>query len=95
MKARLVEVLLYVHGHHKDYYSIRDGEPKTATSTFTQLRSSEPTQFFFNVALRSQRLYGTIREVPSTSTSTFTQLLSSEHGCCFHSLIIPKPFVGR
>ena len=30
-------MLLYVHRDHKDYYSIRDKEPWTATSTFTLL----------------------------------------------------------
>ena len=35
--ARLVEVLLYVHRNRR---LIRDGEPRTATSTFTQLLSS-------------------------------------------------------
>ena len=34
----LVEVLLYVHRNRR---LIRDGEPRTATSTFTQLLSSE------------------------------------------------------
>ena len=34
-------VMLYVHRDHKDYYSIRDGEPRMATSIFTQLLSSE------------------------------------------------------
>ena len=33
-----VEVLLYVH---RNRWLIRDGEPRTATSTFTQLLSSE------------------------------------------------------
>ena len=35
---------------------VRDGEPRTATSTFTQSLSSE--EFEFNVALRPQRPYG-------------------------------------
>ena len=46
--AELVEVLLYVH---KNRRLIRDGEPRTSTSTFTQLLSSERThagiQYFF------------------------------------------------
>ena len=42
-----------------------------ATSTFTQLLSSE---FKFNVALRPQRPYRLL----GTATSTFTQLLGSE-----------------
>ena len=36
--------LLYVHGVHKDITFIRDREPRTATSTFTQLLSSDVTQ---------------------------------------------------
>ena len=37
--------------------TVRDGEPRTATSTFTQLLSSAaPSQF--NVTLRPQRPYG-------------------------------------
>ena len=36
--------------------TIRDGEPRTSTSTFTQLRSSEHTHFF-SFALRPQRPY--------------------------------------
>ena len=35
---QLVEVLLYVHRNRR---LIRDGEPRTATSTFTQLLSSD------------------------------------------------------
>ena len=34
----VVEVLLYVHRNHR---FIRDGEPRTATSTFTQLLNSD------------------------------------------------------
>ena len=37
MAVGLVEVLLYIH---KNRRLIRDGEPRTATSTFTQLLSS-------------------------------------------------------
>ena len=32
-------MLLYVHINRTNYYCIRDGEPRTATSTFTQLLS--------------------------------------------------------
>ena len=59
--------------------TIRDGEPRTATSTFTQLLSSVPWVqvqccFMFTETIR------TIRDAePTTATSTFTQLLSSEH----------------
>ena len=37
-EEKLVEVLFYVHRNRS---LIRDGEPRTATSTFTQLLSSE------------------------------------------------------
>ena len=30
-------MFLYIHRAHKDYYCIRDREPRTATSTSTQL----------------------------------------------------------
>ena len=35
--------------------TFRDGEPRTATSTFTQLLSSEDKEFKFSVALRPER----------------------------------------
>ena len=38
--------------------TVRDGEPRTSTSTFTQLLSP----FKFNVALRPQRPYGLLRD---------------------------------
>ena len=53
---------LYVHRNHQAYH--RDGEPRTATSTFTQLLSSEILQF--NVALCPQRPSGLL----GTATST-------------------------
>ena len=59
--------------------TVRDGELRTATSTFTQLLNS-----FFSVALRSQRPYG-ISGTKRPSTSTFTQLLTSVLQCCFTS----------
>ena len=58
--------------------TIRDGEPRTATSTFT----ASELCLKFNVALHPQRPYiGTIMDgKPRAATSTFTQLLSSEEG---------------
>ena len=55
--------------------TVRDGEPRTATSTFTLLLSSEILQCCFT----STEAVWTIRDgEPRTATSTFTQLLSSE-----------------
>ena len=34
-------LFLYIHTDHTDYYSIRDGVPRTATLTFTQFLNSE------------------------------------------------------
>ena len=45
--------------HPETVRTIRDGEPRTATSTFTQLLSSE---FMFNFALRPWRPARTIRD---------------------------------
>ena len=50
----LSSMLLYVHRHRKDY-CIRDREPRTATSTFTQLLSSDIQTLRLNVSLRPQR----------------------------------------
>ena len=63
--------------------TIRDGEPRTATSTFTQLLSSEIVQCCFT----STETIKTIRDgEPRTATSTFTQLLNFEIvQCCFTS----------
>ena len=61
--------------------TIRDGEPKKAGSTLTQLLNSAHTKgpFKFSVALHPQRT--TIKSVrdrePRTVTSTLTQLLNS------------------
>ena len=55
---------------------IRDGEPRTATSTFTQLLSSDVQCRFTSTE--------TIRLIrdgePGMAISTFTQLLNSVHG---------------
>ena len=56
--------------------TIRDGEPRTATSTFTQLLSSDIEQV--QCCLTSTETVGTIRDgKPRTTTSTFSQPLSS------------------
>ena len=78
-------MLLYVH---RDLRTIRDGEHKTATSTFTQL-------FVFQSSSSSMLLYvhrdlRTIRDgEPSAATSTFTHLPrpgdSQRVQCCFTS----------
>ena len=55
--------------------TIMDGEPRTATSTFTQILRSEIIQCCF----ASTETVRTIRDgEPRTATSTFTQLLSSD-----------------
>ena len=66
--------------------TIRDGEPRKATSTFTQLLSSEVQ---VHCCFKStETILRTIWDgEPRTATSTFTQLLSSEVQvqCCFTS----------
>ena len=59
--------------------TIGDGEPRTATSTFTQLLSSDTCCVFeFSVALTPTETIRTIRDgKPRTATSTFTQFLGS------------------
>ena len=53
---------------------IRDGEPRTSTSTYTQLPSSDVQCCF-----TSTKNIKLIRDgEPRTSTSTFTQLLTSD-----------------
>ena len=62
-------LLFYVHIAHKD------GEPRTATSTFTQFLSDLSERVLsFNVALRPERPQG------------HTQLLSSEERCTWCGL---------
>ena len=39
-RAFISSMLLYVHRDHKDYHCIRDGECKTAISSFSQFQSS-------------------------------------------------------
>ena len=66
--------------------TVRDGEPRMATSTFTRLLSSA---LFIQAhcCFTSTETIRTIRDrEPRTATSTFTQLLSSV--CCPLSLAL-------
>ena len=54
----------------------RDGEPRTSTSTLTQIPSVF-TWFRFCVALRPRRSYELLGTATRTATSTLTQFLSS------------------
>ena len=57
--------------------TVRDGEPRTSTSTFTQLLSSD-SPFKFTVASRPQKPFGLLGTgSPGRPPRTFTQLLSS------------------
>ena len=56
--------------------TVRDGEPRTSTSTFTHLQSSDPQWFSVALLVQSVRTIGD--EEPRTATSTSTQLLSSD-----------------
>ena len=61
---------------------IRDGEPRTSTSTFTQLLNSPPTMVQVQCCFTPTETVRAIMDgEPRTSTSTFTQLLSSNLGC--------------
>ena len=65
-----------------------DGEPRTATSTFTHLLSSESCEFV-QCCLTSTETIRTVRDgKPRTATSTFTQLLSSEEYIWHHFTLI-------
>ena len=76
--GRLLLILLYVRGDHEDYY---DREPRTATSTFTQLLSSENRSTFVPCCFTSTEALRTVRDgEPRTTTFSFAQLLSSEKG---------------
>ena len=83
--------------------TVRDGEPRTATSTSTQLLSSECLNYFFKCCFTFTETVRTIRDgrEPRTATSTFTQLLSSEclNSCfcfCFSSVALraQRPYQG-
>ena len=77
-------MLHYVHA--ETVRTVRNGKPRTATSTFTQLLSSEVFGIFVSFLLFVHRRYkdclglGTI--------STFTQLLSSEGFGIFLSVVL-------
>ena len=72
-------MLLHVHRNRR---FIRDREPRTSTSTFTQLLSSGVVIEVLLYVYRNRRF---IRDgEPRTSSSTFTQLLSS----------VSRPVVG-
>ena len=59
--------------------TIRDGNPRTTVSIFTQLLSYERDRVELNVALLSTETVGTTRDgEPKAATSTFTQILGSE-----------------
>ena len=57
-RPRLSSMLLYVHRDHTDCL---DGEPRTATSTFTQLLTSGQS-FFLNCCFTSTETIQTIRD---------------------------------
>ena len=58
--------------------TIRDGEFRTATSTFTQLSALSPGKVQVQCRFTSTETIRTIRDgEPRTATSTVTQLLSS------------------
>ena len=57
----------------------KDGEPRTATSTFTQLLLSDLEKAKVQCCFTSIETVRSMRDgEPRTATSTFTQLLSSE-----------------
>ena len=59
--------------------TVRDGEPRAATSTFTQFLSFDEDAFSFYCYFRSTKTVRLIRDKkPRAATSTFTQLLSSD-----------------
>ena len=71
--------------------TIRDGEPRTATSIFTELLSSEclSSSSMLLYVPGDRRDYYSIRDgVPRTATSTFTQTLCSEWGIAFQLVLL-------
>ena len=59
--------------------TVRDGEPRTSTSTFTQLLSTGAILVQVQSRFTSTETVRTIRDrEPRTATSSFTQLLSSD-----------------
>ena len=86
-----VEVLPYVHRNRR---FIRDGEPRTATSTFTQILNSAKT-VRVQCCFMSTETMRTIRDrEPRTATSTFTQLLSSVRMISNQSMDRTKGLLG-
>ena len=77
-----------------------EGAPKTATSTFTQLLSSDKlTQAFFKRCFTVHRVHEDVRGggKPRTATSTFAQLLSSVSQAfrfCFSVALRPQKPLG-
>ena len=92
-------VLLYVHRDHTDYYSDRDGEPRTAISIFTQLLSSEDKEFKFSVALRPERpteFWGRRAQYGHLDFHTVPKLRRAVRvQCCFTSTQIIRTITGR
>ena len=76
LALEFTSVLLYVHRQRRESVgTIRHGEHRTATSTFTQLLSSVVLALCCFTSTETVR---TIRDrEPKMATSTFTQLLSS------------------
>ena len=70
--------------------TVRDGEPRTATSTFTHLLSSATQRV--QCCLTSTETVRTIRGgEPRTATSTFTQLLNSESSAFVPFVVALRP----
>ena len=60
--------------------TIRDGEPRTAASTFPQFLNSDVYLVQIQCCFTSTETTRTLRDgEPRTATSTFTQLLSSDY----------------
>ena len=77
--------------------TIRDGEPRTATSTFTQLLTSEGGFFFFFMFhfFTSTETIRTIRDgEPRTAASNFTHLLRSDTSSS-SLLYVHRDYKGR
>ena len=95
-REHLPLLLLCCLASSKTIRTVMDGEPRTATSTFTQLPTSAENTFlffFFCVAWRPQRLYGLLwTGEPRTATSTFTQLpTSAENTFLFFFCVAWRP----
>ena len=74
--------------------TIRDGEPRTATSTFTQIPSSELCSV--QCCFRSTETIRTIRDgEPGMATSTLTQLLGSSVRTSVSPISISQRLVSK